>query len=139
MKNSTSILAVAAMVGLSALTATPANATIGAYPNCSAAAAAGASNILRGTPGYGPHLDSDSDGIGCETQGSQAAPAPGPVVHAPSQVAQLPIGGADTGVTEQPDNDNEMGILALGSLAVAGAGGALIVRRRLGKQAWRSK
>src|SRR5688572_16738910 len=135
MKKSTSILAVAAVVGLSALTATPANATIGAYPNCSAAAAAGASNILRGTPGYGPHLDSDGDGIGCETDtaGSTTAPAPGAVVQGPSQVAQLPVGGAATGVTQQPDNG--MAFLALGGLGVAAAGGAAIVRRRRANQA----
>ena len=121
MKKSTSILAVAAVVGLSALTATPANATIGAYPNCSAAAAAGKFNIPAGTPGYGPHLDSDRDGIGCES------------ATAGSQVAQLPVGGAATGVAQQPDND--LGILALGGLAVAAAGGAAIVRRRLASQA----
>lgn len=38
----------------------------GAYANCTAARAAGASNIRRGEPGYGPHLDRDDDGIACE-------------------------------------------------------------------------
>lgn len=38
----------------------------GAYANCTAAREAGASNIRRGEPGYGPHLDRDNDGIGCE-------------------------------------------------------------------------
>lgn len=37
-----------------------------AYPNCSAARAAGAAPIRRGQPGYGPHLDRDGDGIACE-------------------------------------------------------------------------
>ncbi|MBC6983793.1 excalibur calcium-binding domain-containing protein [Caulobacter sp. 17J80-11] len=36
------------------------------YPNCAAARAAGAAPIYRGDPGYGPHLDRDNDGIGCE-------------------------------------------------------------------------
>lgn len=37
-----------------------------AFANCAAARAAGASPVLRGDPGYGPHLDRDNDGIGCE-------------------------------------------------------------------------
>lgn len=37
-----------------------------AYVNCSAARAAGAAPVRRGEPGYGPHLDRDNDGIGCE-------------------------------------------------------------------------
>lgn len=38
----------------------------GAFRNCSAARAAGAAPVRRGNPGYGPHLDRDGDGIGCE-------------------------------------------------------------------------
>lgn len=37
-----------------------------AYRNCAAARAAGDTPIRRGEPGYGPHLDRDNDGIGCE-------------------------------------------------------------------------
>lgn len=37
-----------------------------AFVNCDAARAAGAAPVMRGDPGYGPHLDSDHDGIGCE-------------------------------------------------------------------------
>lgn len=36
------------------------------YENCTAARDAGAAPVLRGEPGYGPHLDRDGDGIGCE-------------------------------------------------------------------------
>lgn len=36
------------------------------FPNCAAARAAGAAPIRAGDPGYGRHLDRDSDGIGCE-------------------------------------------------------------------------
>lgn len=36
------------------------------YANCAAARAAGAAPVRRGDPGYGPHLDRDDDGIGCE-------------------------------------------------------------------------
>lgn len=36
------------------------------YKNCAAAKAAGAAPIRRGQPGYGKHLDKDSDGIACD-------------------------------------------------------------------------
>lgn len=38
----------------------------GAFANCAEARAAGAAPVRRGDPGYGPHLDRDNDGIGCE-------------------------------------------------------------------------
>ena len=38
----------------------------GAFANCAAARRAGAAPVRRGQPGYGPHLDRDNDGIGCE-------------------------------------------------------------------------
>lgn len=38
----------------------------GAFANCTAARAAGAAPVRRGGQGYGPHLDRDNDGIGCE-------------------------------------------------------------------------
>lgn len=38
----------------------------GSYRNCDEARAAGAAPVRRGEPGYGPHLDRDNDGIGCE-------------------------------------------------------------------------
>ncbi len=42
------------------------SSALGAYRNCAAARAAGAAPVYRGQPGYGPHLDRDNDGIGCE-------------------------------------------------------------------------
>lgn len=41
-------------------------ATGRAYRNCTEARAAGAAPVRRNDPGYGPHLDRDNDGIGCE-------------------------------------------------------------------------
>lgn len=38
----------------------------GAFRNCAEARAAGAAPVRRGDPGYGPHLDRDNDGVGCE-------------------------------------------------------------------------
>lgn len=36
------------------------------YRNCAEARASGAAPVRRGSYGYGPHLDRDGDGIGCE-------------------------------------------------------------------------
>lgn len=36
------------------------------FRNCSEARAAGAAPVLRGSAGYGKHLDRDNDGVGCE-------------------------------------------------------------------------
>ncbi len=36
------------------------------FRNCTEARALGAAPVRRGQPGYGPHLDRDNDGIGCE-------------------------------------------------------------------------
>lgn len=40
--------------------------TTRAFANCAEARAAGAAPVRRGHPGYGPHLDRDNDGVGCE-------------------------------------------------------------------------
>jgi hypothetical protein len=37
-----------------------------AFRNCDEARAHGAAPVRRGDPGYGPHLDRDNDGVGCE-------------------------------------------------------------------------
>lgn len=38
----------------------------GAFASCAEARAAGAAPVRLGEPGYGPHLDRDNDGVGCE-------------------------------------------------------------------------
>lgn len=38
----------------------------GAFRNCSEARAVGAAPVRRGDPEFGPHLDRDGDGVGCE-------------------------------------------------------------------------
>ncbi|MFL6585530.1 MAG: excalibur calcium-binding domain-containing protein [Luteimonas sp.] len=38
----------------------------GVFRNCAQARAAGAAPVRRGDPGYGPHLNRDNDGVGCE-------------------------------------------------------------------------
>ncbi|WP_230770222.1 thermonuclease family protein [Sphingomonas sp. Leaf4] len=45
---------------------TPSVSTGWSYRNCAEARRAGAAPLRRGTPGYGPHMDGDGDGIACE-------------------------------------------------------------------------
>lgn len=54
-----------ALVPRSGLTPT-ASGKAGAYVNCAEARAAGDVPVRRGDLGYGPHLDRDNDGVGCE-------------------------------------------------------------------------
>ncbi|MFB6574651.1 excalibur calcium-binding domain-containing protein [Kocuria palustris] len=110
------------------------------WDNCSEAFANGVSNIPAGTPGYGTHLDSDLDGIGCELDGSDAAAFPTPVdgsaadqaasaAAEASQVTEIPAGAAETGVPVKADS-NPAGIVGLSVLALgAVAGSGLLVRR----------
>ncbi|MNQ72107.1 Excalibur calcium-binding domain protein [compost metagenome] len=48
------------------LNSSPPRRSGGPFANCSEARAAGAAPVRRGDPGYGPHLDRDGDGVGCE-------------------------------------------------------------------------
>lgn len=66
MKKTAAGAALTVAIGFSALTAAPATASHLPFPNCATAEAAGVYNIPAGTPGYGPHLDRDGDGFGCD-------------------------------------------------------------------------
>jgi hypothetical protein len=53
----------------SAVADLPAQASVAplmTFPDCRTARSAGATPIMRGKPGYAPHLDHDRDGIACE-------------------------------------------------------------------------
>ncbi|MHA7154735.1 excalibur calcium-binding domain-containing protein [Arthrobacter sp. TMN-50] len=154
MSKRTAGLAIAAAVGFTALSATPAMAVALPFDNCGEAAAFGVFNIPIGTPGYQPGLDRDKDGVGCDAAGTpaydasivagivaentppvvvvppveQPAVAVPPVVE-PAQVSQMPVGGADTGVAQQSGAD--LGAVALGGglVLTAALGGAYLVRR----------
>lgn len=160
MKKSTAGLTLAAVIGLSVLSATPASAAPLPFPNCDAAAAVGVYNIPAGTPGYSPQLDRDNDLIACdnaavaydanivaslvpvapqptptlETTVPMVPVAPQPMTPAAPQQVQMPVGGAATGVTQ--DSTDNTGVLALGGVALlVAAGAAVTVRRRAGSKA----
>ena len=133
MKRSTAGLAIAAVAGLSLLPAAPALAVSLPFANCSEAASVGVYNIPKGTPGYAPRLDADRDGFGCDAAGT---PAYNPAIVAglmapaqPSQIVQMPVGGAETGVP-QPHADNTSALAIGGGVLVAAAAGTVLVMRR---------
>lgn len=194
MKKSAAGAALAAAVGFSALSMTPAMAV--PYANCSAAAADGVYNIQVGDSRYGQHLDSDRDGVGCENSSVGLTPVDTPTVVAEptpttsfanceqaalagavnipvgdpryaqhldsdldgiacetgtqeiidyvpeswntgageySQMGQVPAGAADTGVVVE--GGSHAGSLAVGGgLALAAAAGAAVVVRRRAAQ-----
>ncbi|MEX5236105.1 excalibur calcium-binding domain-containing protein [Kocuria arenosa] len=131
MRKSVAGAALVAAVGFSTLTTAPASAlSFPLFENCDAAAAAGVYNIPAGDPRYTPELDSDADGIGCENPDYAYVPLP-PVGDVPTdpQVEQMPVGGADTGVTVAPERSST-GTAALALAGLAAAGGVVIARRR---------
>ncbi|WP_043444364.1 excalibur calcium-binding domain-containing protein [Arthrobacter sp. L77] len=150
MKKLSTVVAISAVAGASLLSASPALAVGLPFNNCTEAANVGVYNIPAGTPGYQPGLDADKDGFGCDAAGTPAydagivagivaentppvaPPVTPPVAQpVPGQVAQMPIGGAETGVAQTPKGDDS-GALALGGgLVLAAVGGAYVVRRRL--------
>ncbi|WP_426118451.1 excalibur calcium-binding domain-containing protein [Kocuria sp. LHG3120] len=147
MKKTTAGAALAAAIGFSALSATPAMAV--PYVNCTAAEADGVYNIQVGDSRYGEHLDEDLDGIGCENGNRGLTPVDtvndetttddnvttpvAPVAEQP-QISELPAGAVDAGVTVEESTNT--GIIALaGGLALAGAAGATVVVRRRNAQA----
>ncbi|WP_081744530.1 excalibur calcium-binding domain-containing protein [Arthrobacter sp. H14] len=154
MNKSTAGLALAAAVGFSALSATPAMAaTALPFENCTAAANAGVFNIPAASPAYGTHLDRDRDGFGCDAAGTapfdpsivadivaeNTPPADdvdvAPEVPENDQMDEVPVGGVDTGVVQE--SGNNVGALALGGgfILAAAAGGTYMVRRRNDGQA----
>ena len=133
-----------AAVGFSALSVAPAAAVTLPFPNCDTAAAAGVYNIPASSAAYGTHLDRDGDGFGCDAttnpynQGivdqivaantvvSDTVP---PVAENP-QMEQMPVGGAETGVTQESTNNTSALALGGGLALMAAAGGTYVVRRR---------
>ncbi|WP_219816084.1 excalibur calcium-binding domain-containing protein [Arthrobacter sp. B1805] len=137
MKKSIASITLAAVAGMTMLSASPAMAA--PFQNCEQARAAGQVNIPATSPFYNPSSDRDNDGIACEegdpasvpAAGSPApapAPAPGVVTQAP-QVVQAPVGGVATGVAQDTDNTAALA-LGTGFVLAAVAGGTFVVRRR---------
>lgn len=66
------------------------------FENCEAAANAGLTDFGADTPGFGPHLDLDGDGIACETTADVSTTTPDTVVYTGGS---LPVTGGNAGVT----------------------------------------
>ena len=154
MRRSAAGAALITAVGFSALSLTPATAAVLPFPDCDAAAAAGIHNIPADSPAYAPALDSDSDGIGCESPiHAYDAAKVAQIVATDEQVAQLPphtgiiSGPGGTGVDQStgggtnagmnvdsgvaaPPADGTAATVVAGGLVLAAAGGGLLLRRR---------
>lgn len=145
MKKTASGIALAAVLGLSVMSATPAMAVVGAYESCGAAAPDGVYNIPVGAPGYGPHLDSDGDGVGCENADIAYVAAPeAPVItidetvgteggvtletrvesQPQAQVVQVPVGAPATGVAQEEGNTGLLFAAGAALITVVGASAA---------------
>ncbi|HEY9265918.1 MAG TPA: excalibur calcium-binding domain-containing protein [Mycobacterium sp.] len=60
-------IAASALIAVLGILASPAVATAQPYENCTEARANGDTNIRSSSDRYGPWLDRDKDGIGCES------------------------------------------------------------------------
>lgn len=155
MRKSAAGAALIGAVGFSALSMAPASAAMLPFQNCEAAGAAGVYNIPASSPAYSAALDSDSDGVGCESSvygydavrvgeivasderlaqmpegtGIVAGPEGTDLEQLP-QVEQAPVGGADTGVAVEPAGGNGGAALTGGLVLAALAGGAFFILRR---------
>lgn len=154
MRKSAAGAALIGAVGFSALSMAPASAAVLPFQNCEAAGAAGVYNIPVGSPAYAPALDTDSDGVGCESdvygydtvriaeivavderlaqmpEGTGISAPEGNDLEQVPQVEQAPVGGADTGVAVEPAGGNGGVALTGGLILAALAGGAFFIRRR---------
>lgn len=156
MNKNTAGASLAVAVGLSALTAVPAAAATGdpmVFTDCATAAGYGVHNIPVGSPSYSAGLvDEDGDGVVCEDAQWPYDPTRIPVEIAPgeyrhtiidwipgagpgtdgfSQVGQVPVGGADTGVTVEKDSGASG--FALGGLGLLAAAAVALRRRTAGR------
>ncbi|MCC3279874.1 excalibur calcium-binding domain-containing protein [Arthrobacter sp. zg-Y40] len=143
MKKTAAGFAFAAVIGISAMSATPAMALTptGQFENCSEAAASGVYNIPASDPRYGAHLDSDLDGFGCENADAGAPEAPvadpaAPVENvAPApQIVQVPVGAPATGASQQT-SDSTGFLVAGGALFVAAAAASVTLAKRKSAEA----
>src|SRR3954470_1698933 len=85
------------------------------YANCDDARAHGATNIPSGTPGYRPELDSDSDGVACESD---------------THLAAAPVATQPTGTLAYTGVDLESQLTVAWTLLMAGCALAVLTRRR---------
>lgn len=133
MRRSTATITLGAAAAFTALSAAPAHAF--PYATCDEAAAAAVYNIPVSSPAYSAALDVDGDGIACESDVYVYRPefVPGGTTEirgAEPQVGQMPVGGANTGVPQEPADNTAAPALGAGLVLAAVAGGTFVIRRR---------
>lgn len=122
------------------------------FQDCAQAASYGLYNIPIASHIYSPNLDPDRNGIGCENSDiaydSSLAPLERPDVRGDPiygdavgqplpptaespQVKQMPVGGADTGVSQAASHSRNALALNGGLALMAASGAVYVVRRRI--------
>ena len=93
---------------------------------------ADAQAALDATPGDPNDLDSDDDGVACETLpgGGATATTEDNTVLGTRQVSTRPVGAVAAGDGSAATDDGSVLPYALGGLALAGAAGAAVAARR---------
>lgn len=108
-------VALAATTVLVAPTAAQAHTGNHPFKNCTQAYKNGYANIPKGDEHYGPHLDRDGDGIGCDKPPKDFTPAPTPpsptplptttATATPTATINPPV-PTTTAPSEKPNDDN---------------------------------
>ncbi|MET9135709.1 excalibur calcium-binding domain-containing protein [Streptomyces parvulus] len=106
------------------------------FKNCTEAYEAGYSNIEKGDPHYGAHLDRDDDGVGCDKPPADFVPAEDSGKEAADDAADTGSGkdtGGDkaagqqgTDLAETGGDDSTPYIAAGGAIVVLAGGGLLL-------------
>ncbi|WP_338676329.1 excalibur calcium-binding domain-containing protein [Streptomyces sp. SCSIO 30461] len=104
------------------------------FKNCTEAYSQGYANIPKDDPRYGPHLDRDKDGIGCDKPPADFTPATKDEsaqteAEKTEKTASDTSGTDETGLAETGGNSTTPWIAA-GGAAVVLAGGGLVVFNR---------
>ncbi|MFJ5259610.1 LAETG motif-containing sortase-dependent surface protein [Streptomyces sp. NPDC088387] len=89
------------------------------FANCTDAYANGYANIEKGDEHYGPALDRDKDGVGCDAPPADFKPADDEASAAPG-----------TDLAETGGNDNTPYLAAGGALIVLAGGAAMLLANR---------
>ncbi len=98
------------------------------FDNCTEAYNAGVANIPKTSPLYGPHLDRDGDGIGCDNPPAGFTPRPTPGKPTPTTAASVGAKPQDGAALPQT-GPGDAGLIGAALLA-AGAAAVLLIRRR---------
>lgn len=135
---SAAVVVTALGMALAPTAALATDTTTGAFKNCTAAYAAGYSNIPESDPRYGSHLDRDGDGVGCDQPPADFVPAEdrdkaGKGEDASSEddgASEAPASASDGNLAETGGSNTTTYVAAGGGLMLVAGAGALAASRK---------